>query len=460
MEQVWKTDWLNSRPVFYNENTGRVSYNVNEVIDYDNIDFHSEGLINYLDFGYSVFEQTPLIGIKFLPPCSELRVVKGKPRIKRFKDPANNLSLNKKTSPEEVINLIKTKLNGLLIKEGGQIILPLSGGMDSRMLATLTDNKKRLNCFTYGVSPKQEKSFEVINAQDLCKKYGIRWNQIRLDNFLSYIEEWESIYGLSTHCHGMYHLEFYKKIKSLGFKSNVVLSGIFGDVWAGSVSKKEIRSYKDLPLLAYSHGLNADSKYCKLESDFPLRKDFFKKNYKNLNNWAFQNITTIRIKMILISYLLSIPRYLGFKPVSPFLNKDVCLSMLSLPEKERINRKWQKDFLRKRGLSARKNPLRASFRNNLDYQQIRKLPLARLDEEILSFLFEKKYIQWINKELHKVSFLDKIEEAIFTTPLLRGILKSKFGLLDSKIKAYNAYLTLKPLETLLKKKREHEKGRD
>ncbi|HEU4859385.1 MAG TPA: hypothetical protein VFT15_06105, partial [Chitinophagaceae bacterium] len=52
------TDWLASNTIFYNEKTRHVSHNINNVIDFRNLEFDAEGLNNYLDFGYCVFEQT------------------------------------------------------------------------------------------------------------------------------------------------------------------------------------------------------------------------------------------------------------------------------------------------------------------------------------------------------------------------------------------------------------------
>ena len=37
MEIKFETDWLASKPVFYNEITKKVSYNINDVIDFNNL---------------------------------------------------------------------------------------------------------------------------------------------------------------------------------------------------------------------------------------------------------------------------------------------------------------------------------------------------------------------------------------------------------------------------------------
>ena len=66
--QEAQTDWLASKNIFYNTRTNQISDNVNDLIDANHIEFHAEGLRNYLDYGYSVYGQTPIKEIRFLLP--------------------------------------------------------------------------------------------------------------------------------------------------------------------------------------------------------------------------------------------------------------------------------------------------------------------------------------------------------------------------------------------------------
>lgn len=59
----------------------------------------------------------------------------------------------------------------------------------------------------------------------------------------------------------MYHIEFYNKTRSLLEKefenaSFTLLSGIFGDVWAGSIKYEDVNTYAELSKLGYTHGLS------------------------------------------------------------------------------------------------------------------------------------------------------------------------------------------------------------
>ena len=72
---IVENDWLGSIPVFYNTKDVIVSTLClkafrNKVID-------PEGLNNYFEFGYSVFEQTPFLDVKFLRYFSKIRIDEG-----------------------------------------------------------------------------------------------------------------------------------------------------------------------------------------------------------------------------------------------------------------------------------------------------------------------------------------------------------------------------------------------
>ena len=80
-DRVWSTDWLASKPVFYNTKTKKVSHNVNDVIDTNDNEFHHSGFNNYLETGDSVFGQTPVINVKFLSPHSKIRRTEGEKSV-------------------------------------------------------------------------------------------------------------------------------------------------------------------------------------------------------------------------------------------------------------------------------------------------------------------------------------------------------------------------------------------
>ena len=106
------------------------------------------------------------------------------------------------------------------------------------------------------------KVLKLFMPKKISEIYNTQWEQIELRNFYEYLDQWIELYGISTHTHGMYHIEFYTKIfEKYKFKQPTFLSGIFGDIWAGSINYEDINSFQDIIKLGYTHGLSLDLKF-------------------------------------------------------------------------------------------------------------------------------------------------------------------------------------------------------
>ncbi len=453
MRQLFETDWLASQPVFYNEKTGRASHNINDVIELTDLEFDPEGFNNYLDFGYSVFEQTPVKYVKFLRHSSRLWVDdKGALSVEYLDDPVEQW-LDYCLSEEDIIGLIRERVRKWEHSVEGEIVIPTSGGYDSRLLNWCIEDKTRIRSFTYGISDDQAESYEVVYARRLSEILGTRWEQILLGDFHNYFEDWDNLFGVSTHAHGMYHFEFYQKILSKVEKGNPFLSGIFGDVWAGSTHPPAIKSYYEMNKLGHIHGLNADIKSSVYSSLYELRKLFLEGNNKQLQNERYRVIIQIRLKIMLISYLLRVPKLFGFKPWSPFLDIDVCMAMLNLPPERRHKRIWHKEFFQKQGLDFESLNIPISRQNNLNHQAMRRVSLKPLDVRLLAEVIKPAYVEWINRETVPQITLSDRAESFLNLPKLGRVLR-KLGLSSRRLPAYFAYLTLKPIDSLLRKRKQ------
>src|SRR5690606_19330280 len=151
------------------------------------------------------------------------------------------------------------------------IVIPLSGGMDSRLLLWCIRDKARVRAYTYGLSKDQGQSTEIVHARILAERLGIRWEQITLGHFHRYFPEWYAHFGLATHAHGMYHFEFYTNIRERLAGGQAFLSGIVGDAWAGSFSPPSINSADELLSLGLTHGMRADPTRVRFPVDHALR---------------------------------------------------------------------------------------------------------------------------------------------------------------------------------------------
>ena len=428
-----KTDWLASNPVFYNENTKKASHNINDVIDFKNIVFHPEGLYNYIDFGYSVFEQTPLRGVKFLPPNAT--IIKGK--ISYQHDPSDiEITGN-------VFELIQSKVN-TWERTVREVVLPLSGGYDSRMLACMV-NKYKTFAFTYGISSRQYDSIEVVKAKKVCKILGITWKRITLGDYHNYINDWIRWYGPGVHAHGMYHIEFYKKIYAPAGIG--LLSGIGGDLLSNQRTLIKNLTPANLTKLGHNHNIAGDISQLNFSPDLELREQYLREKKYRLKDIKYQTIETIRLKAILLSYLLTLPRRIGFNSYSPYMDPEV--AMLMLAQDKRKNRQWVLDFFTKQGVNL--SGLKYTRANTLNFQAILRYNLKPLDVNLLSELFNPRYVKWINNKLMYISQLRRYRYRLMKTPYIKeGLKRIRFS--EDISKAYFAYLTLKPLETILKHK--------
>lgn len=452
MSKLCQTDWLASRPIFYNEKTCKVSSNINDVIDFNDLEFHPEGFNNYLDYGYSVFEQTPVKNVKFLRHSSCLNQINENQLEVQYLDDISDKWHGVHSDEEEVISKIQLSVNQWESSFDGDIVVPTSGGYDSRLLNFLISDKSRIKTFTYGLSDIQSQSYEVVFAKNIAKSLGLSWEQIELGHFHQYFDQWHQYFGVSTHAHGMYHIEFYTKLFAKIDAQKRLLSGIFGDVWAGNTSYQVLETAQDLIKLGYTHGLNGDSSYSLLRSDFELRDLYWEKNKEKLNDNFYQTLALIRNKMILISYLLRVPEELfGCKVWSPFMNPDIALSMLNLPPHRRENRRWQSDFFRSHSLELESSNLKADFRNTLNHQAMQLNRLTPLKTSLLREVVQPQYVEWVNSKVmplgRGLDFIRRGKQIPKIASLLRYM-----GVQDQRLKAYQAYLTLKPVQELLIKR--------
>lgn len=446
--KVAEADWIGFNSVFYNTRTGAFGENVNDLIAAADIEFHPEGLLNYLEFGYSVLGQTPLRNIRYLRPCASLHLSGG-----RFTEvPGEDHAAARLKGPESTVEGVKEDLRRTVSaweKSGeGPIIIPTSGGLDSRLLNFLIQDKTRLRAYTYGISDKQEESYEVVYARALCAKLGVAWERIPLRRIHDYFGQWDTLFGISTHAHGMYQMDFYDRIREKEPAGSLLLSGIVGDVWAGSVWPSPIANPRDLHLLGHSHGVSADSSQCKTVSKFELREEFFECHRRELDDVRWRVLAVFRFKMILLRYLLRVPVGRGFRPWSPFLESGPSLEMLMLPEADRRDRTWQKEWFSREGLMLEDLGLKVSKENSLDLSAIKTAPPPPLNEKALARLFQPEYVRWINSNVAPGGPGLELVRTLLRTPKIRGALR-RCGLKDNQLKAYAAYLILKPIESLL-----------
>lgn len=453
----YETDWLASTPVFYNERTRSVSRCINDVIDPTNWEWDSEGVRNYLEFGYSVFGQTPVKHVRFMLPCQRLTVTKDGLQIEELEDPALELLEDDKQCDErDVLEAIQSAVQGWESRQTGDIVIPTSGGFDSRLLNVMIKDKSRVRAFSFGLSSPQGSSYEVVRARRLSEILRTRWQQIELGGFLDQLEKWYDLYGVSTHAHGMYQMAFYKQVAEVATGATALLSGIIGDAWAG-IRLPKIQDPSDLMQLGYSHGMCADQRRCKTKADDETNRRAFYRRYEPLiASPTGAVVVAMRLKMILLSYLFRVPRAFGFQPWSPFLDPQIALAMLCISPERRRNRAWQEEWFKKNGVWIEGEGLKSRVENDLSRAAAIRRPLRPLSPSLLGHIVDPSYIEDINTracrrpwQLRAGGRLSGIRLRVqrnWRLTRLAEILGLKVE--ERFTKAYSEYMTLWPLEML------------
>lgn len=446
---IIENDWLGSIPIFYNKKEKIISTLSNFCIKSKTI--HIEGLMNFCEFGYSVFEQTIFEDIKFMRYYSKLTVTNQDIKVENKKDPVLQKEfLSKTTTTNDVISSMQTYITRIEDSINGEIVLPTSGGYDSRILNHLIKDKSRIRSFTYGITSDQSKSTEVVYAKRISQIYNTKWEQIKLENFYKYIDKWIKIYGISTHTHGMYHIEFFIKIlKKYKLKAPTFLSGIIGDAWAEFGKIKDINSYSDIINLGYTHGMNLDLEFLAFKEGNKIKELFFIENHRYLKNEKIKSIFAMRTKLILLSYLTQMPEYFGMPVWTPFLNYDIVKTTINLPDQKRKDRVWQKDFFRSVGLDLEDMRLRSTKSNSLDYDIARKTSFEPIDEEIMQKYIAKEKLEKVNKSLKSISAFEVILNKILNIPKVGGLLR-RLGYKNNLLVSLNEYYVIKAIEKGLK----------
>lgn len=448
-EIIIENDWLGSIPVFYNPKEKIVSTISNFCLKDKKI--HEEGLSNFCEFGYSVFEQTVFEDVKFMRYYSKLIVSDENIKVEYKKDPVTEESFLEKESDEnDVIDLMQDYVSRIESKMDGDIMLPTSGGYDSRLLNYLVKDKSRIRSFTYGLSKDQTKSSEVVYAKKISEIFSAKWEQIELKNYPKYISKWFSIYGFSTHLHGMYHIEFYNNIlEKHKFNNPSFLSGIIGDAWSELGKFKSVAHYNDIVFLGYTHGMDLELKYLNQTVSEEIKKQFFEFNKEILKNDKIKAVFAMRVKLMLISYLTQIPEYFGFPVWTPFLNFKIVRATLNINDERRKNRMWQRDFFKKVGLNLEDMNLKSDKRNMLDYEIAQSNYFEPIDTEMMKTFIKVEKLIEINRFLSKITFFESIKNQLLVTPKIGGMLR-RLGFKSKFLKVHYEYYIIKAIEMGLK----------
>lgn len=434
-------DWLGLKPQFFDASSANLSY---DILTETGRPLDPLGLELYLRNGFSVLGRTAFEGIRFRHPDFETNPAgldsENAERLFPVLAPAKRLS------EWEIPWAIRENLNKHFSQNRNQILLPLSGGYDSRLIlwALRDQPRERISTFSYGVSSPQKFSREVVVAREMASREGVAWKQIKLGNFNEHWHRWLKIMGPFTHAHGMYHIEFFDQIKEIiGESPTTLLSGLVGDAFSGGLTIPKIESVGDFRKLTLSHGHDARSRVPLSIHGVDLIRAYFIDNAEALEDQSNRIIELVRNKMMLLRYLVDVPASYGWQILTPLISPEIALSMLSLPEQRRKERIWQKEFFESQGLEA-KWGFNGTTSNSLNFQSIIQSGelIPSMNHQLK--LVPESLVNTANRELRPTEI-----EKHFVLSRLGGSKKSAIanlsGPISRTLEAYRARQILFPL---------------
>ena len=348
-------------------------------------------------------------------------------------------------SEKSIINDIKQYINKTNFKNNS-IVLPLSGGYDSRLLASCIDNKKQVNAFTFQTSKKAKTCEQIVYAKYVANKLGLKWKAVLSENYLENIPEWYELYQCSTHLHGMYHIEFYKKcLPANNNQKRILLSGIVGDLWSGGMKNKKISSYNDLYETGYSHGMSISKEYILQRPVLINLESFYKKNKELFCHTNVYPVWVVRMKLMLLSYLTQLPEYFGYPVMTPFLNYEIVSKMLWLEKNMKHNRLWQSNYFKKMQLFPEEEKLKRSRDWSGQYAIHKESYFEKLNSEILGQYIDTNYLCSLNNIINKKRIKDDFANFMISTRYIAYFAR-KYNIKNKYLEATTIYKILKPIE--------------
>jgi len=452
-ELVFESDWLGTDPCYYNEVTGRAGRNINDVIDFANLEFDAEGLGAYLGTGYSVFQHTPVRHVRYLPPSARLWRSGGELRVEDVPLDLDALLAEPRTE-DEAIDVLRERVRAAESAAEGEIVIPTSGGYDSRLLNLMIAEPSRVRSFTFGATPRQWDSAEVARARALSEMLGTRWERIPIAPFHTRLDEWDEAFGPALHAHGMYQMEFYRRVRSRVSGGELLLSGLCGD-WFEGKGDEILRSQTDprqVQQMILTMGMQANPEVSAMPWRGALAEEYYELHRDILKSHRRRVIEGVRFRMMLVHYLLRVPRLYGFTVDAPFLDIGVATTMLDLPDERRLKRRWVTEYLRSR--NALFEDAGGGSLYWLYWPVMRRQPLAPLDDALLAEVVRPDYVRWINRT---VSWRGLWWEGYERLGNRRGFRRAakrlrELGLRQRRLDAYHAYMTLRPIQRLLQKR--------
>jgi asparagine synthase (glutamine-hydrolysing) len=333
------------------------------------------------------------------------------------------------------IDTISERTGRLLEKKVA--IIPLSGGYDSRLVASVLKNAgvSDVICFTYG----RKDNNELRISEKVAKKLGYKWLFVEYNNKLinGYLESniFREYYKYSANYSAMFFMQEYFAVKYLHEnnlipRNSVFLPGHSGDVLAGGHLWGDINEKTTLKCLAK---LIYEKNYVLNRHPFHIRKDLINEIQKNItanNEFPFAVFQNWELKERHAKFIVNsanVYNFFGYEYYMPLWDLDLLDFFTVLPYKYRIFKNFYNDVL--------KNHIFNDAGLNFSYENIPSQKFIRLQ------LYKNKVKRYIPEILKKPFYHhpDPFFYKEITGYMINDLIKRGYKV-NTRVQYENAYI--------------------
>lgn len=287
------------------------------------------------------------------------------------------------------------------------ILIPLSGGYDSRyLLALLTKyNYSNIACYTYG----RKDSHEVITAQSVAKALNAKWIFIEytdqlLDIFLE--DEWNNYSSINHHYSSLPHEQdffalYYLKQHNLLPENAVVMNGFCQDILAGSFLENK-NPFNIREHIFYKHGLRL--------SQIP-----YSNSWNGYQEWLIKN----RLSKFIVNSI-RVYEYFGLDFYLPFWDKKWVQFWVALKHEDRLVQSFYITYLfdgllKQYSITHKKREL---SKNSISFQ-LRKYLKLILPDSIVNAIQHYQNKQKVNDSNNTLFLYNKVYNSLLSKPKIK-----------------------------------------
>ncbi len=269
-----------------------------------------------------------------------------------------NSLINKELREGQFTIVLRNITKRLIEKANGRmLIIPLSGGLDSRLIATLLKlyNYENILCFTYGSKDNKE----VKISEKVAKKLGFNWVFIEYNKEL--IKEFSTsktfkkfFFDKGSNLTSLPHIQDFLAVKELHKKYNLPKDAIFVpghtlDVIAGSVFDKRWSNNSNKSLTIESI-LNLQFKYnneelLKYKSIFIDALELSINKNKNPQYAIFENWVKSERQAKFIVNSVRVYEMFGYEYLLPYWDNEIVMFFKNLPLEDKMTKIFLKKYV-------------------------------------------------------------------------------------------------------------------